>query len=209
MKLVKICKYEGKIKLLTGLSIKGSGSELSIGGYDEEVVKNPISGMPYIPGSSLKGKMRASLEMAKGLNEVCSCGDDTCMICKVFGCGKVKNKKSPTRIMVRDMELTEDTLKQLEERPIERGNFMENKAENSINRSTGLVGSPRFFERVPAGAEFQLKIALQLFEGDDEKKMKETVEKALELVEASYLGSSGSRGYGQVEFEGTWSEIGV
>lgn len=207
MKLVKICKYEGTIKLLTGLSIKGSGSELSIGGYDEEVIKNPISGMPYIPGSSLKGKMRSSLELANGLDGICGCGE--CMICQVFGCGKVKNKKSPTRIMVRDMDFTEETLKQLEERPIERGNFMENKAENSITRSTGLVGSPRFFERVPAGAEFQLKIALQLFEGDDEKKMKETVEKALKLVEASYLGSSGSRGYGQVEFNGAWSEVEV
>ena len=66
MKLKKICKFEGSVELLTGLAIKGADTELRIGGVDSEVIKNPLTGDPYIPGSSLKGKMRSSLERLYG-----------------------------------------------------------------------------------------------------------------------------------------------
>ena len=52
----------GTIKCLTGLHIGGPGGELEIGGIDNPVVRDPVSSEPYIPGSSLKGKLRSLFE---------------------------------------------------------------------------------------------------------------------------------------------------
>ncbi len=222
MKLQKICKYEGTIQLLTGLAIKGASNELNIGGADSEVMKNPLTGEPYIPGSSLKGKMRSQLERIYGMKKIekkelkdetskpCGCGQKNCMICCLFGAHSNPNAASaPTRIIVRDSELTENSREKILEMPVERGGYLELKAENLIKRDKGTAESPRFIERVPAGMEFRLEILVQVFEGDEEDQLKNTVEKALDMVELSYLGGSGSRGYGQVKFEGEWKEIGV
>lgn len=219
MKLQKICKYEGTIKLVTGLAIKGASNELNIGGADSEVVKNPLTGEPYIPGSSLKGKLRSQLERVYGMrnaykkdefSQPCGCGEKTCMVCCLFGAHRnPKASSAPTRIIVRDCEFTEDSMAEIQKMPLERGGYLELKAENLIKRDKGTADAPRFIERIPAGLEFKLEILLQVFEGDKEEQFKGEIEKALRLVELSYLGGSGSRGYGQVKFEGEWKEIGV
>ncbi|MFZ8785461.1 type III-A CRISPR-associated RAMP protein Csm3 [Thermocrinis sp.] len=72
-----IIKYE--MKALTGLRVGGTKENFDIGGMDNPVIKtlgvienydgrgnNLPEGAPYIPGSSLKGKMRSLLEWAKG-----------------------------------------------------------------------------------------------------------------------------------------------
>ncbi|MCI8516120.1 MAG: type III-A CRISPR-associated RAMP protein Csm3 [Hungatella sp.] len=219
MKLKKICKYEGSVKVVTGLAIKGASNELNIGGADSEVVKNPLTGEPYIPGSSLKGKMRSQLEKVYGMKnkygkpeegKPCGCGGKTCMVCTLFGAHMNPGAESaPTRIIVRDCELTEDSRTKIQDMPVERGGYLEVKAENLIKRDKGIVEAPRFMERVPAGLEFHLEILVQVFDEDPEEQLRAAVEKALEMVELSYLGGSGSRGYGQVQFRGEWKEIGV
>lgn len=219
MRLQKLCKYEGTIELVTGLSIKGMNNELNIGGADSEVIKNPITGEPYIPGSSIKGKMRSQLEKVMGMKDKrgnvetmkpCGCGLKTCPICTIFGAHMNPGAQSaPTRIIVRDSVLTEKSKEEIREMPAERGGYLEVKAENLIKRNSGTAEAPRFMERVPAGLTFTLEIILQIFDEDDEVKMKAAVEKALRLLENSYLGGSGSRGYGQVKIDGAWKEIGV
>lgn len=57
----------GYIYLRSGLRIGGNKDTMQIGGIDSPVIKNPITGTPYIPGSSLKGKMRFLLEAHYGL----------------------------------------------------------------------------------------------------------------------------------------------
>ena len=52
----------GKIKVLTGLHIGGSKDKFEIGGVDNPVIRDTFTKYPYIPGSSLKGKMRMLLE---------------------------------------------------------------------------------------------------------------------------------------------------
>ena len=215
MKLQKILAYEGTIKLITGLAIRGASSELSIGGADSEVVKNPITGEPYIPGSSLKGKMRSQLEKVYGaknkrgeleLAKPCGCGK--CDICRIFGAHMNPEATSvPTRMIVRDAVLTESSKEKIDNMPVESGGYLELKAENLIKRNSGTADSPRFMERVPAGIEFKVEILLQIFEQDNEKQFKKLVEEGLKLVELSYLGGSGSRGYGQVKFAGEWKEV--
>lgn len=219
MKLQKTLKYVGEIELCSGLAIKGSSTDLNIGGVDAEVIKNPITKFPYIPGSSLKGKIRSLLEQKYGkfkevfdrrTNEVkdlqpCGCGKNSCFVCKIFGAHmNPKSESAPTRIIVRDCNLTEESLAIAKE-AIEQGrNYLEEKAENIINRKSGVAGSPRVMERVPAGMKFNVEIILAVFEGDNEKEMKEKVEEGLTLLENSALGGSGSRGYGAVKFTGKW-----
>ena len=219
MKLQKICKYEGKITLITGLAIRGASNELNIGGADSEVVKNPVTGEPYIPGSSIKGKMRSQLEKVRGMKDKrgneekvkpCGCGKEDCPICLLFGAHMNPGAGSaPTRMIVRDAMLTDGSREKIQGMPVESGNYLEIKAENLIKRDSGTAEAPRFMERVPAGLEFGLEILLQIYEKDKEEEMKAYIEKALGLVENSYLGGSGSRGYGQVKFSGDWKEIGV
>ncbi|MEO0808066.1 MAG: type III-A CRISPR-associated RAMP protein Csm3 [Cyanobacteria bacterium J06643_4] len=54
----------------TGLHIGGGGETLNIGGIDKPVIRDPLTQQPYLPGSSLKGKLRATLErlLKKPLN---------------------------------------------------------------------------------------------------------------------------------------------
>ncbi len=215
MKLLKTVKYKGEMELLSGLSIKGSDNDLNIGGADSEVIKNPITKMPYVPGSSLKGKMRSLLEIKHGKtgddrrtgagSTPCKCGRKDCYVCKIFGAHMNPGAESaPTRIIVRDCSLTESSLAMIHGLPLESGDFLEEKSENIINRNNGTAGSPRVMERVPAGMRFNVNIVLQIFEGDDEEEMKSWVNEAISLLEDSYLGGSGSRGYGHVKFHGEW-----
>ena len=99
----------------SGLHIGGSQDELSIGGSDNPVIKNPVNGRPYIPGSSLKGKMRGELEKQwgrfstsrRGDPQACGCGEQDCPICRVFGAHmNTRSSLGPSRIIVRDGRLT-------------------------------------------------------------------------------------------------------
>ena len=68
----------------------------------------------------------------------------------------------------------------------------------AIDRITAKA-NPRTFERVPAGAQFKLNMVLNIFEGENEQRLKETLQLAIRLLQDDYLGGHGSRGYGQVE----------
>ncbi|MEM8896069.1 MAG: RAMP superfamily CRISPR-associated protein, partial [Bacteroidota bacterium] len=65
MKLQKKLILTGYIKAETGLHIGGTEGSLDIGGMNNPVIKT-INDMPYIPGSSLKGKLRSLLARAHG-----------------------------------------------------------------------------------------------------------------------------------------------
>lgn len=207
MKLKKIVTIEGKIICKTGLHIGGMNNQIKIGGIDNEIVKHPLTNEPYIPGSSLKGKMRSQLEKSLGKikdsGDPCGCGQKSCPVCVIFGAHRNPNAESaPTRIIVRDSSFTDETTNKYNSILKEKGiGYLEEKAENIIDRKKGIAGSPRFFERVPAGAEFKLNISIQIFDDDKEDWIIKNVEDALYLVQESYLGGSGSRGYGQVEFD--------
>ena len=67
MKLKQIKQITGTLIIKTGLHIGAGDTEMRIGGTDNQVAKNPLDGQPYIPGSSLKGKIRSLLEWHAGL----------------------------------------------------------------------------------------------------------------------------------------------
>lgn len=205
MRLVKHRSITGRINLKTGLHIGGTSDTIEIGGMDNPIIRGALDDFPYIPGSSLKGKMRSLLEWKygkfSGNGNPCQCGQ--CDICRVFGvAGSENNQLGPTRMLVRDARLTPEAQKRLERMRAEKGLlYAEEKYENAIDRLKGVAKHPRPVERVPAGITFDFEIVLRVFDDDDEKKMLELVWEGLELVRMDALGGMGSRGYGKVEFE--------
>lgn len=206
---------KGKITVLTGLHIGGNSIGMAIGGADKVVVRNPLTNEPYIPGSSLRGKMRSLLERARGDEKHNPAEGGFCMkdgkleasagvnpetsLGKLFGVSAEKNNGQPTRLMVRDAHLTASSKDRLEKAPNTDMPMTEVKTEVNIDRITSAA-NPRQFERIPAGAEFEFEMILTLLEGDEEKKFLKLIREGLELVQHDSLGGHGSRGYGAVKF---------
>ncbi len=194
----------GTIFLVSGTRIGGSDDLLQIGAVDLTVIKHPTTRKPYLPGSSIKGKMRSEFEKRLGKfsgrdqNEPCGCASKDCLICRVFGPHKKPNHDlGPSRIIVRDAQLVE-------------GGDLEIKAENIIDRKTGTAQHPRKVERVAAGAKFKFSIAVQYWDLDNDVRYKneagadalvEFVKDGLRYLEETGIGSGTSKGYGQIEFQ--------
>ena len=196
IKLVKKIIYTGTIELKTGLHIGGTNAALNIGGPDKFVVRNPINNIPYIPGSSLKGKMRALVEIANGeTNGGKPTNNPNTKAGALFGVSGDNDNSHPSRLIVRDAELDVSDEKMFSNTDLP---YTESKTEVAIDRVTAKA-NPRTFERVPAGAKFKLNMVLNIFEGEDEKELKTTLVQAIKLLEDDYLGGHGSRGYGQVK----------
>ena len=195
-KLIKKIVYTGKVKLVTGLHIGGTNAALNIGGPDKFVVRNPLNNIPYIPGSSLKGKMRALVEIYNGeTNNGKPSNDANSKAGGLFGVSSDSENSRPSRLIVRDAELDISNEEMFTNTDLP---YTESKTEVTIDRITAKA-NPRTFERVPAGAQFKLNMVLNIFEGEDESGLKDTLKQAISLLQDDYLGGHGSRGYGQVE----------
>ena len=199
----------GQIEVLTGLRIGGSQETMEISGLDNPIIRNPSNDEPYIPGSSLKGKLRSLAEWHLGELPLPSgelvrdCRKDG-RVARVFGVaagrGPDAPKTGPTRTLVRDAVLSEDDRKRF----VEGEPITEIKTENSINRLTAEA-NPRPMERVVPGVRFDFEIVYRIFDmGDggqaDEQNFQEVLLTAMALLERDYLGSAGSRGCGKVRF---------
>ena len=224
-------EYKGKIRLsgeieaLSGILIAGGTEEIEIGKIDKTFIKDPVTGLPYIPGSSLKGVMRSMLEYKYSKisesGKVHNCSNPDCEVCRVFGTAK-ESYWGPTRVHVIDGLLTEETKTKLEERGL--WTYTELKTENFINRIFGKAENPRTFERVPPGSKFHLNIDYFVFSGNlvligqgaeisredidkinDKLKCEKDIEhfryllESLVLAEDHGLGASISRGYGKIK----------
>ena len=227
-----------KLRILTGLHIGGSDDTMQIGGIDSAVIKREIFANtdgtinydgtgkkitePYIPGSSLKGKVRSLLEhsfgliaeqkiklrdkagkpidsnFAKSLDE--NLQKKANLIIILFGESAGSGDKSNTKItraIFRDTFLTKESRKLYLDDKIK---LSEEKAENTINR-VSVIANPRFMERVPAGVEFDFEVVLRDFQEDKNLPLSKTIELGLLLLQNDALGGGGSRGNGKIEFE--------
>jgi len=200
----------GTISCVSGLHVGGTEDQLEIGGLDLPVIKHPDTGDPYIPGSSLKGRMRSELEhrlgkySGAGKNEPCGCCLTACPVCRVFGPHKFDPRHpagnghpGPTRLLVRDA-------------PAEGKISYEIKTESGNDRATGQAGNPRQLERVAAGATFRMRLVLQVFDSDanfawNGKNGKDAllavVCECLKDVESTGIGGGISRGSGEVSIK--------
>ncbi len=184
----------GKLEVVTGLHIGGSSAFAAIGAVDSPVILDVRTNLPMIPGSSLKGKVRALL--AKAYNEGLAGkpdDDDECLT-RLFGSAK-KGAVKTSRILVSDMMLCNE--KELRAQGLQ--GMTEIKFENSIDRITA-VANPRQIERVVRGTQFGLNM---IYEAEKEEEIAEDFEvlaRGFELLQYDYLGGNGSRGYGKVKF---------
>ena len=219
MKLLDIKELKGTIVLKSGLHIGSGNMEMHIGGTDSPVIKHPHTLEPYIPGSSLKGKVRSLLEMESGLmirtkgdvvsskilNEVKNDQrlKDKCeAILKIFGSSGADREDEtgfgPTRVSFADCYLESEWKEKATDN---RWLLTEEKSENVINRIRGTAEHPRFIERVPEGTKFRFLVTFKILQEGDEELFDEVLLKGLKLLEMDALGGNGSRGYGRIAFE--------
>ncbi len=193
--LIKKIKISTTLELVTGLHVGGNKENVEIGGIDNPVIRTAVKdNQPYIPGSSLKGKIRSLLEQIAGSAEVGKNSE----INDVFGFAK-DNK--PSKVIFRDAYLNITSAKLLEESDNLDMPYTEGKWENVIHRVRGTAEHPRQTERIPAGVSFDIEIVINVWDNEEDgKKSLDLLKKGIAALENDYLGGSGSRGYGQVKF---------
>ena len=209
MQLTNITVISASLELLTGLHIGSGDGQMQIGGVDNPVIRHPITHEPYIPGSSLKGKIRSLLEWRSGAvqdgplgwNQHTKAG--VMPILQLFGTSGSDQLSAqdarllgPTRLSFWDCPLSVHSREQMRQDNIP---LIEIKSENAINRISGVARDPRQVERVPAGVSFEFRLSLKRLD-IDEPNLLEMVLAGMKLLERDSLGGSGSRGYGKVRF---------
>jgi len=204
----------------TGLHIGGSSDNVEIGGIDNPVIKvGTQNGKPFVPGSSLKGKIRSLLEQMEGVSEpgggtkkdgnIWNYKDKPQSLREIINLFGYSGDNKISKIIVRDAYLTDGSIDLLEE----SADFLdmpytENKYENTIDRVTGVTtgGGVRQTERVPAGVKFNVQFVINVWDEDgDGENLLNLLKKGIRALELDYLGGSGSRGYGKVSFD--WEKI--
>jgi CRISPR-associated protein Csm3 len=223
LKLIGKLVLEGDLTCETGLHIGAGKGSLEIGGADNPVVKDAF-GRPYIPGSSLRGRLRSLLEHSSGLTAPAELvylsrrkGQDVRIhqsdrpdddICVLFGrspgrmervSGEALEAKTatPSRLTVYDAPLDAESITaQMRENLDDE--ITEVKSENAVDRITSQA-NPRTLERVPAGARFRVRMVLDILCEPDRELVPRLVE-GLRLLEDDALGGGGSRGSGRVRF---------
>lgn len=219
MKLTAIQKLTGTLELVTGLHIGSGNTEMHIGGTDNPVIKHPRTLEPYIPGSSIKGKIRSLLEWEMGVVDITEGSPlgfshiqpiesqraiirpQAIDLLRLFGgAPNLKTDEAlikeigPTRLAFWDCALEKIWVDEMNSRNLL---LTETKMENVIDRIRGVAEHPRNTERVPAGARFDFNLTIRQH---DEENLTRIVWRGLELLELTGLGGSGSRGYGKVKF---------
>jgi CRISPR-associated protein Csm3 len=223
LQLVGKLILSGELHCETGLHIGAGKGSLEIGGADNPVVKDAF-GLPYIPGSSLRGRIRSLLENALGLTSPAELvylskrkgqevrihqsdrpDDEICLLFgrnpgrmdRVSGEAIDMRAATPARLAIYDAPLDAESIT-----PQMRENLddeiTEVKSENAIDRITSQA-NPRTLERVPAGARFQVRMVLDVLCEEDKALAARLVE-GLRLLEDDALGGGGSRGSGRVRF---------
>lgn len=180
-----------EIEIKTGMHIGTGGEYAAIGAVDSPVVRDPVTNLPVIPGSSLKGKLRSILA-----RKYCPTADeaekDTDEIKRLFG-----SKKHSSRLLFNDMRLANKD----ELRAKNVAAPTEIKFENFINRLNS-VANPRQIERVIPGAKFAAEIIYNIDDNIPKEQINEDMAllaEGLKLLEYDYLGGHGSRGYGRIK----------
>jgi CRISPR-associated protein Csm3 len=223
LKLIGKLILEGEMRCETGLHVGAGKGSLEIGGSDNPVVKDAF-GRPYVPGSSLRGKIRSLLEQTSGLavpaelvylsrrkgqevrihqsdrpdDEICLLfGRNPGRMERVQGETLETTQATPARLAVFDAPLDPDSITaQMRENLDDE--LTEVKSENAIDRITSQA-NPRTLERVPSGARFKTRLVMDVLCEEDAPLFLRVLE-GLRLLEDDALGGGGARGSGRVSF---------
>jgi CRISPR-associated protein Csm3 len=203
--LIKKIKINTELELVTGLHIGGSSESVEIGGIDNPVIKIATKdSQPYLPGSSIKGKMRCLLEQIAGTPSVGGVrenrnwivSDKQKEINNLFGFSETNQ---PSKLIVRDAYLKKESVDFLGKCSNLDMPYTEAKWENVIDRVRGKAENPRQTERIPAGVSFNVEFVINVWDTDRDEDLISLLKKGITALENDYIGGSGSRGYGQIK----------
>ena len=167
----------------TGMHIGGSSAFSAIGAVDSPVVRDPYTGLPIVPGSSLKGKLRTLLarSLCQDIENMPECSADDARILRLFGSAEPARR---SRLQFADAFLTNEEV----------------KTENTISRANAQA-NPRQIERVIAGAAFGVSIVYDVTDPAQVEEDLALLAKGMKLLQMDYLGGHGSRGSGRVSLK--------
>jgi len=172
---MKTITYKVSIKIITPFNI--ATGESTDGFLNKSTVR--YKGKPYIPGSTIKGKIRNNFHMINDLEhneENCNCP-----MCKIFG----KPGYSPSKIYIDDFKTEEDSLT-----IVRFGNAIDRY------RRTARDGA-LFTEELSANSLF--KGFIKIYFDDSTIAYKEKLEMAIKMIDS--IGNGRSRGHGHVEID--------
>lgn len=198
-------KITGTIEIKTGMHIGGDDSFSAIGAIDSPVVRDPLTRLPIIPGSTLKGKMRSLLARDKGTVPAAGTKGfegDCFELLRLFGSSSKESDAAGTGMQMSRLQFSDCFLKNKEELP----QIFENKFENTIDRLTSIA-NPRQIERVVRGAQFGMEIIYNVEDAEQIEEDFANIRAGLSLIENDYLGGGGSRGNGRVTFGDLRAEV--
>ena len=195
-------EIKGDIVALSGLHVGTSAAFSPIGAIDNPVIKDPLTNLPYIPGSTLKGKMRSLLARAYNDHQVDSPEKDDQRIIRLFGKAADKKNADGEKESIQGRLLFRDAFLNNKQELMDKGLELltEDKFENSISRSTAIA-NPRQIERAVKGSKFTLDLIYDVEDIAEFDTDFKTIVDGLQLLEEDYLGGSGTRGYGQIKFK--------
>ena len=208
LKLESIYEIKAIIELKSGLHIGGDSGEIEIGGNDNPIIRDKFTKKVYIPGSSIKGKMRFLTEWYEGkinpdggvYTKAKEKGKPDLLL-NVFGTTantSTEEKKGPTRLTVKDTFLLDESMRKLKELITKTGHDTEMKFENTLNRLDSSARS-RNMERVPRGTKFEINMNYKVFSIDKREEIEEMILRAMRLMEIEGIGGGVSRGSGQIK----------
>lgn len=178
------------LEVKTGMHIGGSSAFSAIGAVDSPVIRDPLSGRPIVPGSSLKGKLRTLLarSFAGDIHNMPDFNNDDPVVLRMFGSTSARSRLQFADAFVSNNE------------SMKAVGLTEVKSENVIKRLSSEA-MPRQIERVNAGTVFAETV---VYDASDEDEMREDLQllaKAMKLLQMDYLGGHGSRGSGRVSLK--------
>ena len=178
----------------TGMHIGGSSAFSAIGAVDSPVVRDPYTGLPIVPGSSLKGKLRTLLarSLCQDIENMPDLSADDARILRLFGSAEPVRR---SRLQFADAFLT--NAEALSNKGVR---VTEIKTENTISRANS-VANPRQIERVIAGAVFGISIVYDVTDPAQVEEDLALLAKGMKLLQMDYLGGHGSRGSGRVSLK--------
>lgn len=193
------------LKIDTGLHIGNSNDFSAIGAIDNPIVRDTVTKQPYIPGSSLKGKLRYLLARSMSSGAILAdISQESKLLKRLFG-ASVKDDIIISRLQFSDIYMLETSVAKISK--VAHDSYLtEIKYENTISRMTSKA-TPRQIERVPRAAEFQFKLTYNIENFSELQEDLQKVYDSLDLLQEDYLGGSGSRGYGRVSFSNKANKI--
>lgn len=178
------------LEVVTGMHIGGSSTFSAIGAVDSPVIRDPLTGRPIVPGSSLKGKLRTLLarSFAGDIEKMPEFEWDEPAVLRMFGSTSARSRLQFADAFVSNLD------------HMQAVGLTEVKSENVIKRLSSEA-MPRQIERVNAGTVFAETVVYDVVDKETLEEDMKLLAKAMKLLQMDYLGGHGSRGSGRVSLK--------